>query len=140
MGRVINTNSPGKRRSHAMRTIAEILRRLVQKPAVDDETRDMVAMIVYCLRAIDETIIESIKAWEKRGYWQKADKFQQEWFWAEQMARKVEKLVQDDDWEALPDVLMQLFPHFSDIEINKMTRKPDLWEGAHDELVADLSQ
>ena len=40
MGRVINTNSPGKRRSFHMRTIAEILRRLTQKPDVDDEVRD----------------------------------------------------------------------------------------------------
>lgn len=64
MGRVINTNSPGKRRNASMRTIAEILRRLAPKQAVDDETRDMIAMIVYCLRDIDETILDSIKAWE----------------------------------------------------------------------------
>lgn len=137
MGRVINTNSPGKRRSHSMRTIAELLRRLAQQQGVDDDTRDMMAMIVYCLRDIDASILESIEAWEKRGYWQKADKFQQEWFWSGQMARKVEKLVLNDDWETLPDVLMQLFPHFADIEINKMTRKPDLWSGAYDELRAE---
>ena len=137
MGRVINTNSPGKRRNHLMRTIAELLRRLAQKQSGDDDTRDMLATIVFCLRDIDSTIIESIQAWEKRGYWQKADKFQQQWGWAEQMSHKIEKLVLNDEWDTLPDVLMQLFPHFAGIEINKMTRKPDVWEGAYDELLAE---
>ena len=49
MGRVINTNSPGKRRSFHMRTIAEILRRLTQKSDVDEEVRDMLAMVVFAL-------------------------------------------------------------------------------------------
>ena len=80
MSRVINTNSPGKRRSAHMRTIAEILRRLSQQREVTTETRDMVAMLVFSLRAIDGTVEESVRAWEKRGYWKKADDFQQKWW------------------------------------------------------------
>ena len=53
MGRVINTNNPGKRRNSFMRTSAEILRRLSQQKEVDEDTKDMVAMLVYCLRGID---------------------------------------------------------------------------------------
>ena len=135
MGRVINTNSPGKRRNHAMRTIAEILRRLSQKKELDDEVRDMSATIVICLRDIDETITESIEAWEKRNYWKKADDFQQKWWWASQMAIKVEKLVRQDQWDELPTVLVKLYPYFSDIEINKMMRNEQDWEGAYTELM-----
>ncbi len=46
MGRVINTDSTGKRRNQNMRTAAEILRRLSQKSAVDEDVKDMVAMLV----------------------------------------------------------------------------------------------
>lgn len=139
MGRVINTNSPGKRRNHAMRTIAEILRRIGQRQGtIDDEVRDMVAMIVYCLREIDATILDSIKAWEKRGYWQKADKFQLQWMWAGQMATRLESMLHSDNWAAMPEVMMQLFPHFSDIEVNKMTRRKSLWEGCYDKLMEEL--
>ena len=131
MGRVINTNSPGKRRNHLMRTVAEIIRRLGQHQGeIDDDVRDMVAMVVFCLREIDDGIIESIQAWEKRGYWKKADKFQQEWMWSSNMAAKVEKMLRADNWDELPEIMMKLFPHFSNIEINKMTRKPSDWKDA----------
>lgn len=140
MGRVINNNTPGKKRSHMMRTIAEILRRLGQKGGtVDDEVRDMVAMVVFCLREIDDSIIETIKAWEKRGYWQKADRFQREWMWSGDYATKLERLINDDNWGPLPDVLMQLFPHFADIEINRLTRNPEDWIGAYDRLLSEDS-
>jgi hypothetical protein len=141
VGRVINNNTPGKHRSAMMRTIAEILRRLGQQNGeVSDDVRDMTAMIVFCLREIDTSIIETIKAWEKRGYWQKADKFQLEWMWSEQYALKLEKLIREENWSNLPEVMMKLFPHFADIEINKMTRNPSDWEGAYDRLIEEVSE
>lgn len=119
-----------------MRTIAEILRRLGQQNGeINDDVRDMTAMIVFCLREIDESIIDTIKAWEKRGYWQKADKFQLEWMWSGQYAVKLEKLIREDNWANFPDTMMKLFPHFTSIEINKMTRNPDTWAGAYERLI-----
>jgi len=135
MGRVINTNNPGKRRNFYMRTIAEVLRRLSQKPEIDAEAKDMTAMIVFSLREIDQTVIESIEAWEKRNYWKKADEFQQKWWWASQYATSLEKLIEQDAWDRLPEYMVKLLPHFSDIEINKMMRDPDLWRGAYDRLL-----
>ncbi|MEM9950599.1 MAG: hypothetical protein AAF846_03280 [Chloroflexota bacterium] len=136
MGRVINNNTPGKKRSAMMRTIAEILRRLGQQNGdINDDVRDMVAMIVFCLREIDASIIETIKAWEKRGYWQKADKFQLEWMWSEQYAMKLEKMLRDENWSALPEIMMGLFPKFADIQVAKMTRNPSDWEGAYQRLL-----
>lgn len=137
MSRVINTNNPGKRRNAFMRTCAEILRSLSQQKEVNAETKDMVAMLVYCLRGIDDTVEESIRAWEKRGYWKKADDFQQKWWWSSLMATSVEKLVRSADWEKLPEMMMKLFPHFSDIEINKMTRNPDEWAGTYEKLMGE---
>jgi hypothetical protein len=136
MGRVINRNTPGRQRRHLMRTIAEILRRLAQRQGeVNDEVRDMTAMIVFCLREIDESIIDTIKAWEKRGYWKKADKFQLEWMWAGEMADRLETLIVCNDWDEMPDVMMKLFPHFADIRVKAMTRKKSLWEGCYQKLL-----
>jgi hypothetical protein len=137
MGRVINTNSPGKRRSFYMRTIAEILRRLSQKSEVDDEVRDMVAMLVFALREIDGTVLESIEAWEKRNYWKKADDFQQKWWWASQMAGKIEKMARAKSWDQLPDVMVKLLPRVADIQINKMMRDASTWEGAYEKLIEE---
>ena len=140
MARVINTNSPGKRRSAHMRTIAEILRRLSQQNEINRETKDMVAILVYCLRGIDATVEESIRAWEKRGYWKKADEFQQKWWWATLITKAIEEMIRLDSWDALPETILRLYPHCSGIEIKKLTRNPGDWRGAHDRLVQELRQ
>lgn len=137
MARVINTNSPGKRRNAHMRTIAEILRHLGQQREADQRTRDMAAMLVYCLRGIDETVEESISAWEKRGYWKKADDFQQKWWWSSLMADAVAKLLREGSWDKLPETLIRLYPYFANIQINKLTRNPADWEGAYARLIGE---
>ncbi len=134
MARVINTNSPGKRRNAQLRTIAEILRRLSQQREVSHETKDMVAALVYCLRAIDDTVEESTRAWEKRGYWKKADDFQQKWWWASLEAQSMEKLVKDDNWHLLPEAMIKLLPRVAHIQLNRMTRDPAAWAGAYEKL------
>lgn len=87
-------------------------------------------MLVCCLRAVDQTVEESIRAWEKRGYWKKADDFQQKWWWSSLMADAIEKLLRDENWDLIPETMIKLYPHFADIQINKMTRDPADWDGA----------
>ncbi len=138
MARVINTNSPGKRRNAYMRTIAEILRRLSQQSEINQESKDMVAMLVYCLRGVDQTVEESIAAWEKRGYWKKADDFQQKWWWSSLTAKSIEELIVAENWDTLPETMMRLFPHCADIKINRLTRNPEDWLGAYSKLRGEL--
>lgn len=120
-----------------MRTIAEILRHLSQQGDVNPQAKDMIAMLVYCLRGIDGTVEESISAWEKRGYWKKADDFQQKWWWSPLMADAIENILRAGDWDSLPETLMKLYPHFADIQINRMTRDPADWAGAYSKLIGD---
>lgn len=136
MARVINTNSPGKRRNAHMRTIAEILRRLSQQQEINQESKDMVAMLVFCLRGIDSTVEESLVAWEKRGYWKKSDEFQQKWWWASRMSRSIEDLLQNECWEQLPETMMQLYTHVADLKVNRLTRDPNTWQGAYQKLLS----
>lgn len=137
MARVINTNSPGKRRSAYMRTIAEILRHLSRQREIDGDTKDAVAWLVFCLRGIDSTVEESMRAWEKRGYWKKSDDFQQKWWWASLMARSLEELVKTESWDKLPDAMARLFPQVSDIQISRMTRDSETWRGAYGKLMEE---
>ena len=137
MARVINTNSPGKRRNAHLRTIAEILRRLSQQQEISPDTKDMVAMLVYCLRGIDSTVEESMVAWEKRGYWKKSDEFQQKWWWAARLSRSIEELLQNESWDKLPEILMQLYTHVSGLKVNRLTRDPSAWQGAYQKLLEE---
>lgn len=137
MSRVVNTNSPGKRRNHHMRSCAELLRHLSQKAEMDDEARDMVAALVVSLRGIDSTIDEAVEAWEKRGYWIKTEQFRHEWVWVGMAGDELAALLRQNDWEKIITAMTKLLPHFASMNINKLMRKPDLWEGEYARFIGE---
>lgn len=135
MSRVIHTESPGKIRNRQMRTCAELLRHLSTKTAIDDEVRDMTAFLVQNLREIDQGIDDSAAVWEKRDYWMKAEQLRQRWAWVGLKADQLYALIKDDAWQRLPEMMIALLPHFSDIKVTRFTRTPDEWAGAYDDLM-----
>jgi hypothetical protein len=137
MSRVVNVDSPGKQRNQLMRTVAELLRHLSQKSEPDDEAKDMAATLVFCLRGIDDGIESSAAAWEKRDYWIKAEQLRQRWGWAGNASARLEAIIRDGTWEALPAFMVSLFEHFSDIKITKFTRDPSAWQGAYQRLIGE---
>ena len=136
MSRVINVDNPAKKRNANRRTIAELLRRLSQKPRIDEDAKDMSAAIVFALRDIYEGVEQTVVAWEKRDYWMKAERFLREWEWTGEMAANVEDVIRNEAWDLLPGLLAELFPRFADVQIKKMTRKPDTWAGAYQLLLS----
>jgi hypothetical protein len=137
MGRVMNTDSTGKQRSQTMRTVAEILRRLSQKQVVDDEVRNMTAMLVFCFREIEAGIDQSATAWEKRDYWVKSEELRQRWMWVGDMADQLRNMIYTNDWTLLPPMMLKLLPRVADIKITKMTRDVSLWDGVYDKLMQE---
>ena len=137
MSRVVNTNSPGKRRSQHMRSSAELLRHLSQKAGFDDESKDMFAAIAFELRGIQDTIDEAVEAWEKRDYWIKAEHFRNDWSWVNSGLAALSAMLKAGAWNDAPSVMMQLFPNFSSITVNKFTRSSDLWDGKYEDFLAE---
>lgn len=135
MGRVINLNNPTKLRNYQRRTIAELLQRLGQKPTIDDDARDMAAAIVFALREIWVTVEVTAAAWEKRDFWMKAERFMRDWEWSKETAANIEDVVREEAWDLMPQLLMNLFPHFNDIALKNMQRKPEEWQGAYKKLI-----
>lgn len=137
MSRVISTEGPGKVRNQHRRTIAEALRRLSQKPRLDDEAKDLAALIVFSLHSIADTVDRTIAAWEKRDYWMKAERFREQWRWLEPITDELSAVIYDGRWNQLPVALAQLMPHFADIKVKQMTRKPTLWQGAYEKFMQE---
>lgn len=135
MSRVIQTENPTTIRNRHRRTIAEILRRLPQKQAIDDEAKDMAALIVLLLHEIYEGVEKSAVAWEKRDYWLKAERFMREWQWTLRAAADMDDVIRHEAWDLLPELLMDLVPRFTDIEIKSLTRSVTLWQGAYKKLL-----
>ena len=139
MSRTFKIDSPGKVRNQVMRTAAEAIRRLSQKSALDGEAKDLVALLVYCLRQIAAGVEESARAWEKRDYWVKAERFRQRWTWAGRAAADLEDLIQKETWNLLPERLADLTPRFANVKVARLTRKPSLWAGAYERLMAEAA-
>jgi hypothetical protein len=137
MSRIISTEGPGKIRNQHRRTIAEALRRLSLKQNLDDEVKDLAALIVFCLHRIADTVEQTTEAWDKRDYYLKADRFREGWRWVEPLADQLGAVIYDGRWDALPGVLVQLMPYFADVTIKQMTRKPSLWKGAYEKFMQD---
>jgi len=134
---VINTDSTGKQRNQTMRTVAEILRRLSQKQVVDEEVRNMTAMLVYCLREIEAGIEQSATAWEKRDYWVKSEELRQRYMWVGDMADQLRTMIYSEQWTLLPPIMLKLLPRVADNKITKMTRDVTLWDGVYDKLMQE---
>ena len=134
MGRLINTDSTGTQRQRWRRTIAEALKRLMAKPSLDAEAKDLAALIVIALREIGAGVEQSASAWDKRHYYIKADRLRADWEWAGKAADRLARLIGVDDWVRVPVVLAELAPRFADVDVVKLTRSPRLWEGAYAKL------
>jgi hypothetical protein len=137
MSRIIATERPGKLRHQFRRTIAEAMRRLSQKQQLDNEAKDLAALIVFCLHGITDTVEQTIAAWEKRNYWMKAEHFRQEWRWLERATDDLSSTIYQGKWEEIPATLAELMPHFADIKVKKLTRSSSLWEGAYDRFMQE---
>ncbi len=128
--------TPTQQRNAIRRTIAEILRHLSTKQAIDAEAKDMLAFIVYGLRSMDQSIDQSASAWEKRDYYIKADQLRREWLWLPDTAQRLEEILRSDDYRTAPIELAGLVARFSDIKVTTFTKSPTLWQGAYKKLLA----
>jgi hypothetical protein len=137
MGRIVQTDSTGAERARLRRTIAEALRCLMGKHDLDDEARDLAALIVFSLREIGAGVERSATVWDKRHYYIKADQLRREWEWADRAAERMTVLIAGGDWARLPVVLATLAPRFADVHVARITRSEKLWTGAYRRLVAE---
>lgn len=130
MGNLINPDNAGKRRERYVKATVLAMRELVGKKKVDDEVRDLTAFIVLTLRQIDETIDETCKAWEKRDYWIKADRFRNDWFWTKSAADKLTQAVLENKWQLVPAVVKEMAKHLQDVTLPKRDWGTP-WQGAY---------
>jgi hypothetical protein len=131
MSRVINPDSAGKERSHLTKSIVIALRALAKQTDVNNETRDLAAFIALALLRIDATIELSVQAWEKRGYWVKADKFRMEWMWTKPMGEKMQNAVLGEDWGTVAVISAQVGQKLAKIKVPERHRLGTPWVGAY---------
>ena len=130
MSRIIQTESGGKLRNHLMMSLIPVLKALEMKKEVDAGAKDMIAFLVICLEKISSTIEESILAWEKRGYWVKADHFRLEWEWAHKHSKGLRMILIQENWLEIPPILADISMKCKTISHSKRF-KGIPWDGAY---------
>ena len=134
MGRLINPESAGKERTQLTKGIVLAVRELARQTEITDQAKDLAAFIALALKNISEGIDVSVAAWEKRGYWVKADRFRMEWMWTGQYADKLKSAILTDDWGAVAMLSAQTAQKFSKIVVSANHRLGKPWVGAYGQL------
>ena len=140
MSRLIKTETVGKKRDQLCRAIVLAVRGLAAKGEVDDEARDMAAFVAIALAEVHETVDESVRAWEKRDYWLKADQFRLQWMWADKMSKEVGQAVLLNDWHELALLLPQIGSNLRNVKLPKRNTLGEPWHGALAELKRRVSE
>ncbi|NUM47965.1 MAG: hypothetical protein HUU38_24945 [Anaerolineales bacterium] len=130
MSRVINPNALGKERDRLAKAIYLALRELAQQASMETKTYDLAAYIVLSLETIAETIDPSVQAWEKRGYWVKADRFRMDWMWTGQYAKDLRAALLLDDWAQVALLSGKIGGKLNGIKLPAKHRIGQPWVGA----------
>lgn len=135
MGRLIKTSSPGKDRQLFEKGIVLAIRELFKQPGMDSNTNDLLAYIALSLLAINETIDQSVAAWEKRGYWVKADRYRMEWRWAGLQGEALKRALIQEDWAGAVNIVGQVTQKLSSVKVATKNRMGTPWVGSYKRLV-----
>lgn len=134
MGRVINSETAGKERTRLAKAVVLALRELMHQTEPDEVTRDLAAFIALALDEISESIEASVGAWEKRGYWVKADRYRMEWDWSGRLAKTMRNAILEGDWAGVAMSAAQVAEKLQDIKIPQKHRLGTPWIGAWNQL------
>ncbi|HEX7434231.1 MAG TPA: hypothetical protein VF326_11310 [Anaerolineaceae bacterium] len=134
MSRVIHTDGAGKQRTRLSREVVLSIRELMKQTQPDGVSRDQTAFIALALQEIGGAIDISVDAWEKRGYWVKADRFRMEWAWSGQLGKTMEEAVLSDDWPTVAATAIKVAQKLMAIKIPEHHRLGTPWVGAWEAL------
>ncbi len=131
MTQIINSSTPGKERDRLSKAIIITIRAYLRQGKFSQETKDMIGFIILALQEISSGIDLSVNAWEKRGYWVKADKYRMEWNWTEQTSNKLANVFDKNDQDSVITILLEIMNRFSNLKVSDRHRMGEPWKNAY---------
>lgn len=138
MSRIINPESAAKERTRLTRAIVLALRELMRQQDLSENSRDLAAFIGLALRELYSTIDTSVAAWEKRGYWVKADRFRMEWEWSQRHGEKMISAVLAEDWAVVAQVAAITGQKLMKVDVPVRHKIGTPWVGAYNQIKSAL--
>ena len=130
MSKIYSPDSAGKERARLSKTIVLALRELMKQSEPDNLTKDITAYVILALEEIAANIDTSVEAWEKRGYWVKADRFRLEWEWAGNSASRLRNAFVNEDWGAIAVTTAYIGQKLNKVVVPQRHRLGTPWVGA----------
>lgn len=134
MSRVINPDGAGKERTRLCKSVVLALRELVRQTNADQNSKDLAAYISMALIDIFGTVESSVGAWEKKGYWVKADRFRMEWEWSERLGNKMSKALQAEDWAGVAMTSAEVGQKLVKVDVPVRHKLGTPWVGAWEKM------
>ncbi len=134
MGQVINPEGAGKERTQLCKTVVLALRELMKQTEPDENSRDLAAYIGISLVRIYDTVETSVAAWEKKGYWVKADRFRIEWEWSKNLGERIQQAVTTDDWGTVAITSAQVAQRLMKVDVPVRNRLGTPWVGVWEKI------
>jgi len=113
-----------------VRSLATALRRCASNDVTPAEQRDLLAFMALVLSDIDQSVDQAAAAWEKRGYWLKADQFRRQWGWVGRGREGLEKALHADDMASAAEAAAGLATSLAGIEAKATRTRDGGWDGA----------
>lgn len=135
MSRIINPENAGKQRTHLTKGVVLAIRELMKQAQADENTRDLAAYIGLSLIEIGETIDVSVQAWEKRGYWVKAERFRMDWEWVQQLGQAMLDALKAEDWNQVALLSVKIAQKLQKVQVAERNRLGTPWKGAWQRLL-----
>jgi len=131
MSRIVGTSSSAGERRRLLKEVARVFAHHVSAQPSATEEADLLAYLALLLDRISATVDRSAGAWEKRGYWVKADRLRQDWDWVDGAHRKAEETLRKgtsfrETLAALTELRTKLDPFAG----SSRHRTPSPWAGA----------
>ncbi len=129
MSRIINIETAGKERTRLLRCILLAIRELGKQTDVNETTRDLVAFISLSLFHVNELIDVSVTAWEKRGYWLKADRFRMDWIWTADISKRLGDSLNCEDWALIATLIGKTAEKLKEVKVPQHHKLGTPWDG-----------
>ena len=94
-------------------------------------SQDLAAFIAISLQKINDTVETSVAAWEKKGYWVKADRFRMEWEWSKTLGDKLQNWpCLSEDWATVAVTSAQVAQRLMKVDVPIRHHLGTPWVGA----------
>ena len=134
MSRVINPDGAGKERTRLCKSVVLALRELMRQTDANQTSKDLAAYISLALLEIFATVESSVGAWEKKGYWVKADRFRMEWEWSDALGKKMLQALQVEDWATVALTSAKVGQKLVKVDVPVRHRLGTPWVGAWEKM------